>query len=200
MAKQTINIGSTQNDGSGSNLRAGGQIINDNFTELYNVLGAGGTITLTSTPTELNLLTGVTAILTSANAVSLTNKNLNSPTNTFPTISIRDDASSLINVSLGGTLKFKSNAGITTTVSGGDTVTISLDNDVVTETSTDILTNKTLTLPVISSISNSGTITIPTGTHTLVARDTTDILTNKNISTSTNTISGLTNTKLSPIV
>ena len=197
MAKQTINIGTSANDGTGSNLRAGGTIINANFTELYTALGTGSAITLTATPTELNLLTGATAIVTNNNTVSLTNKNLNSATNTFPTISIRDDASSAISISLGGTLKLKSNDGITTTVSGGDTVTISLDNDVVTETSTDILTNKTLTLPVISSISNSGTITIPTGTHTLVARDTTDILTNKNISTSTNTISGLTNTNLS---
>lgn len=35
MAKQTIDIGSTPNDGTGSTLRAGGDLINDNFTELY---------------------------------------------------------------------------------------------------------------------------------------------------------------------
>jgi len=46
---------------------------------------------------------------------------------------------------------------------------------------TDTLTNKTLTLPVIVSISNSGTVTLPTGTRTLVARDTTDTLTNKTL-------------------
>ena len=38
MAKQTINIGSSLNDGNGS-IRAGGDIVNDNFTELYNKLG-----------------------------------------------------------------------------------------------------------------------------------------------------------------
>lgn len=43
------------------------------------------------------------------------------------------------------------------------------------------LTNKTLTSPIISTISNSGTITLPTGTRTLVARDTTDTLTNKTL-------------------
>ena len=44
------------------------------------------------------------------------------------------------------------------------------------------LTNKTLTTPVISSISNTGTLTLPTSTDTLVGRDTTDTLTNKTLS------------------
>lgn len=35
MAQQTINLGTVANDGTGSNLRAGGDIINDNFDELY---------------------------------------------------------------------------------------------------------------------------------------------------------------------
>ena len=43
------------------------------------------------------------------------------------------------------------------------------------------LTNKTLTSPVISTISNTGTITLPTSTTTLVGRDTTDTLTNKTL-------------------
>ena len=207
MAKQTLNIGTTPNDGTGTNLRNGGTIINDNFTELYNALGSAGTITLTATPTELNLLSGATAIVTSTNAVALTNKTINASSNTLSNIanssltnssfSIRDDSSSAISISLGGTLKLKSNDGITTTVSQGDTITIGLDSNIVTETSTDTLTNKTLTLPVISTISNSGTITLPTGTRTLVARDTTDTLTNKSIAAGTNTISGLTNTNLS---
>jgi hypothetical protein len=51
----------------------------------------------------------------------------------------------------------------------------------VTPTGTQTLTNKTLTTPVIASISNSGTITVPTGTHTLVGRTTTDTLTNKTL-------------------
>ena len=207
MAKQTLNIGTTPNDGTGTNLRNGGTIINDNFTELYNALGSAGTITLTATPTELNLLSGATAIVTGTNSVTLTNKTINGSNNTLLNIgnssltnssfSIRDDSSSAISISLGGTLKLKSNDGITTTVSQGDTITIGLDSNVVTETSTDTLTNKTLTLPVISTISNSGTITLPTGTRTLVARDTTDTLTNKSIAAGTNTISGLTNTNLS---
>ena len=51
----------------------------------------------------------------------------------------------------------------------------------VTLTGTETLTNKTLTAPVISTISNTGTITLPTGARTLVAKDTTDVLTNKTI-------------------
>jgi hypothetical protein len=35
MAKQTINLGTAANDGTGTNLRAAGDMINDNFDELY---------------------------------------------------------------------------------------------------------------------------------------------------------------------
>ena len=35
MAKQSINIGSSANDGTGSTLRDGGDLINDNFNEIY---------------------------------------------------------------------------------------------------------------------------------------------------------------------
>ena len=42
MAKQTISIGSSANDGTGSTIRAGGDLINDNFNEIYNYLGTDG--------------------------------------------------------------------------------------------------------------------------------------------------------------
>jgi hypothetical protein len=35
MSKQSIDLGSVANDGTGTNLRDGGDIINDNFAELY---------------------------------------------------------------------------------------------------------------------------------------------------------------------
>jgi hypothetical protein len=44
---------------------------------------------------------------------------------------------------------------------------------------TQTLTNKTLTTPIISTISNTGTVTLPTTTDTLVGKATTDTLTNK---------------------
>ena len=52
---------------------------------------------------------------------------------------------------------------------------------VVLNTATQTLTNKTLTAPVISTISNTGTLTLPTSTDTLVGRDTTDTLANKTL-------------------
>jgi hypothetical protein len=44
MTKQTIAIGSTPNDGTGSTIRAGGDLINDNFTEIYTAFGDGTTL------------------------------------------------------------------------------------------------------------------------------------------------------------
>ena len=61
MAKQTINIGSTANDGTGSTLRVGGDIINDNFNEIYTAFGDGSTLT---------------APLTAAGTATLTNKTI----------------------------------------------------------------------------------------------------------------------------
>lgn len=74
------------------------------------------------------------------------------------------------------------------TVGTGSTRKTMVDTD-----STQTLTNKTLTAPVISTISNTGTVTIPTATDTLVGRDTTDTLTNKTLTSpaiNTATISG----------
>jgi hypothetical protein len=81
------------------------------------------------------------------------------------------------------TLTLTGGTGIDTS-GATNTVTFAIDNTVVaTLTDSQTLTNKTLTTPVISSISNTGTITLPTSTDTLVGRATTDTLTNKTLTT-----------------
>lgn len=64
-------------------------------------------------------------------------------------------------------------------------------SDFVGRTDTQTLTNKTLTTPIISTISNTGTLTLPTSTDTLVGRATTDTLTNKSIDGDTNTLTNI---------
>ena len=45
MAKQTLDIGTNANDGTGDTLRSGGEKINDNFNELYSTLGGNSIAT-----------------------------------------------------------------------------------------------------------------------------------------------------------
>ena len=86
------------------------------------------------------------------------------------------NATGAISSIIGGT-------GINATGSGD--ITIAIDSSVVTLTGSQTLTNKTLTSPIISSISNTGTLTLPTSTDTLVGRATTDTLTNKTLTSPT---------------
>lgn len=76
---------------------------------------------------------------------------------------------------------------IATTAFVKDAVDTSVSSE---RSSTATLTNKTLTSPVISTITNTGTVTLPTSTDTLVGRATTDTLTNKSIAFGSNTVTG----------
>jgi len=86
--------------------------------------------------------------------------------------------------------------GITVTSPTGPVPTVSINTAVTADlTTAQTLTNKTLTTPIIASISNTGTLTLPTSTDTLVGRATTDTLTNKTLTSpalTTPTISTLT--------
>lgn len=82
--------------------------------------------------------------------------------------------------------------GISITSATGPIPTVAIDSTVATLTGSQTLTNKTLTTPVISTITNTGTLTLPTSTDTLVGRATTDTLTNKTLTSPV--ISTITNT------
>ena len=66
-----------------------------------------------------------------------------------------------------------------------DIILPNVSGNLVLDSATQTLTNKTLTTPVISSISNGGTVTIPSGADTIVTRTSTDTLTNKTIAGAT---------------
>src|SRR6056300_98920 len=153
MAKQTINIGSVPNDGTGNTLREGGDLINDNFNEIYTAIGDGTTLTsgtfLTTTNSETvqnKTISGLNNTLSNIANASLTNS----------TLSIVADDSSAQSISLGGSILFTGGSGITTSISGNE-ITFATDGSIVTETSSDILTNKTINAPdnTITNITNT---------------------------------------------
>lgn len=97
-----------------------------------------------------NTITGITNSMLSGSA-GITNANLANSS-----ISIAGDDSSAQTVSLGGSIQFTGGSGITTSVSGNE-ITFATDGAVVTETSTDTLTNKTISgaSNTLSNIGNS---------------------------------------------
>ena len=54
MAKQLIDLGTNPNDGTGSNLRAGGTIINNNSNEIYTAIGDGTDLKIDVSGASLN--------------------------------------------------------------------------------------------------------------------------------------------------
>jgi hypothetical protein len=75
--------------------------------------------------------------------------------------------------------------GVTLTATNTTSITLPTTGTLATIAGSETLTNKTLTTPIISTISNTGTLTLPTSTDTLVGRATTDTLTNKTLTSPT---------------
>ena len=119
--------------------------------------------------TEFQYLDGLTSAVIGTNDVqTLTNKSL-------------VDATTYIIDNIDNTKKVQLElSGISTSTTRVLTVP-NVNTTLVGTDATQTLTNKTLTAPIISTISNSGTITLPAGTNTLVGRTTTDVLTNKTL-------------------
>ena len=96
-------------------------------------------------------------------------------------LDIQGDSGGALSIDLDSeTLDIAGGTGIDTS-GATNTITVAIDSTVATLAGSQTLTNKTLTAPVISTISNTGTITLPTSTDTLVGRATTDTLTNKTL-------------------
>ena len=129
MAYQALGLGSSANDGTGDDLRTGGDKINYNFVEIYTKLGNGSTLT-----------SDTVALLTATQ--TLTNKTLTAPTVSGLTLS---DAS----IVLEGATADASETTITVTDPTADrTITIpDATGTVSLVTGTETLTNKTLTAP-----------------------------------------------------
>ena len=183
MALQTLGIGSTLNDGTGDPLRRGGSKINDNFSEIYTLLGDGEDLSsgISSSATVITLTAptisgAVGGTQTSATITTLANTTINTTTVN----------GTLLNA---GTLALGA-ASITDT-SG----TISFGNDNITTTGT--LTSGNLTCGTITSTGASivfegatadahettitvtdptadRTITVPNETGTLLTTGTSD--------------------------
>ena len=134
MAKQTINIGSTADDGTGTTIRAGGDLINDNFNEIYTELGDGSSLSITS------------------KTQTLTNKTLDGSNNTFSnipgsaltnaTFTLVDESSTEATISLGERMGITGGTNLTTAISG-DNINVTLNTTItgLTSVQTETLTN-----------------------------------------------------------
>ena len=195
MAYQSIGIGTTADDGTGDSLRIGADKVNDNFSEIYTLLGTGSALTsgLSATASVVTLgsavlttptISGaVSGTQTSATITTLTNTTLNGTTVNAGTATLA--AGSLTDSS--GAIDF-GNENLTTTgtlASGAITTSANLtinssaivfegasaDAYETTVTVTDPTADRTITIPNITgTVVTTGDTNTVTGT--IIAADT----------------------------
>jgi hypothetical protein len=175
MAYQSIGLGTTEGDGTGDTLRVGGDKVNDNFVEIYTLLGTGTALSsgISATASVVTLagpsITGVASFADgSVSAPSITNTG---DTNT----GIYFGAADTVNVTTGGTKRIdidSSGLDVTGNVTATGTVepagdTAAGDNAAIGYTSAEglILTGQGSTNDVtIKNDADADVIEIPTGT------------------------------------
>ena len=182
MARQNINRGTTANDGTGDTLRIAAGKINDNFGELYSLLGGGDSaqvtlkVSLTDSGVQYNgityntvlgvvegsskttiLLPGVDGTVSLIGSTeTLTNKTLTSPVLTTPQINDTSaDHQYIVAVS---------------ELAADRTITLPLltsNDEIVFKDHTQTLTNKTLTNPTLTNPLVNGHIEDTNGSEIL---------------------------------
>lgn len=174
MAKQTVNVGTTDNDGTGSTIRAGGTIINANFTEIYNAVGDGTNIAFD--------VSGATSgqSLVYNNSTGKFEPGAPSVASTFTVVG---DGGSNQDITTGDNFTIQGGTGITTTGVSTDILSVAVDGTVATLTGTQTLTNKTLTSPQINEAvamtATSTELNLLSGVTSLVTDSSTTTFTNK---------------------
>ena len=144
MAYQSLELGSTADDGTGATLSAGGDKINDNFSAIYTAIGSGTAIAsgISADATTITLsaptITGVVGgTQTSATITTLTSTTVNPGTLSLAAGSITDSS---------GTIDF-GNENLTTTgnITGAAQFLVANDGTIGSAGDTDVVvpvTNK----------------------------------------------------------
>mgnify|MGYP003145624499 CR=1 FL=1 len=180
MAYQAIGIGSSAGDGTGDSIREGGDKVNDNFVEIYTLLGTGTALTsgISATASVVTLTSSVLAGPSITGVASFPDGSVSAPsiTNTGDTnTGIFFSAADKVNVTTGGTERVEidsSGLDVTGNVTATGTVepagdTASGDNAAIGYTAAEglILTGQGSTNDVtIKNDADADVIEIPTGT------------------------------------
>ena len=172
MAYQSIGLGAAADDGTGDSLRIGADKVNDNFVELYTLLGTGTALTsgisanatvVTLTAPTINGTIGGTQ--TSATITTLATTTVNGTTFNAGTMAV---AAGSITDSSGAISFGNENLTTTGTLAAGDITVgniISTGTSIVLEGSTSNANETTLT---VTDPTGDRTITFPDATGTVV--------------------------------